>query len=1162
MRKGIPILLTICLLLMLVSPAMAEIEANSSPEPVLHGAKAILNEMNAWSKGKLQISWGGQGDSPVFISGTLSKEGIRNEQEVKKFLQRKESLFKIKDAQRELKLFDQQTDALGYTHYKFQQMYKGIPVYGSEYIVHTNKRKQINSVNGRFSTRIYKEAVETDPDISPEKAIDMAIRQIEKQIGGEIVLNEPYTKNPESKLVIYPFQKRHHLVYHVTLNFHKPKPGNWHVFVDAIDGKVIDKFNAIHHAAGTGIGVHGDVKKLQTLEENGLYHLIDTTKHMYNGSDEGSIVTADYETERIITDEDNHFTDGAAVDAHYYAGVVYDYFYDNFHRNSFDGLGSSIVSLVHVTEVDGEPMNNAYWNGSAMFYGDGDGVEFRPLSGELDVVAHELTHAVTENEANLEYRFQSGALNESFSDIFAAIIDGNWTIGEDVAIQLRAIRDMANPNLFGQPKKMSEYVVLPIIEDNGGVHVNSGIPNHAAYLIGTQLGIEKLGQIAYRALTTHLTSTAGFLDARNAFVQSAKELYGEESVEVNVVKAAWDAVEVPISHPSFDTFEDNDTPESAYSINFEETYHSYISGMYDVDFYKIALDKPKTIKLSLTNLPKDYDLELLNSSFDALEYSWEGGLDPEFVYSKLPAGTYYVMVHGYNGEFSQQPYTLELEDATPPQQVKSIVATPAVLSLKPGGTQQIRLNAYYQDNTKADVTAIAEWTSSHSWVASVSNGLVTGRDFGMATITARFGGTLVNIPVTIAVKSLQASQTSIAMKPNGTSRIELTAVMSDGTRMQVDGEHAEWISQNENIATVESGMIIAHDFGKTYITAVYGGKMTKIAVDVKLVRLEANPKKVTMKPDGEAFIELTAFYGDKSHENVTTRALWKSQNEQIASVIGGVVTAINFGTTSISATYGGKTVKIPVEIKLTKLVAAPNKITLKPDGTTAIKLTAVYGSVEEDVTNEAEWRSSNELVASVDENGNVTAHNFGKADITVTYRGKSVKIPVEIKLKKLTVEPGQFHMKPGDSKDIVLTADYGDVKNDVTNEASWQTSNADVAVFKDGNVVAKGFGKASLTASYRGKLVTVFVDTTLKKLAVDKTKITLRNGDLFTPTVRATYRDNETAEVKEDVEWTSSNSNIASVDENGQIMAKAKGKATITAKYGDKSIKISVTVAD
>jgi len=1161
MRKGIPILLTICLLLMLVSPAMAEIEANSSPEPVLHGAKAILNEMNAWSKGKLQISWGGQGDSPVFIAGTLSKEEIRNEQEVKKFLRTKESLFNIKDPQKELRLFDQQTDDLGYTHYKFQQMYKGIPVYGSEYIVHTNKRKQISSVNGKLRTRIYREAVETDPDISPEQAIEMAKRQLEKQIGGEIVLNEPYTKKPESKLVIYPFQKRHHLVYHVTLNFHKPQPGNWHVFVDAIDGKVIDKFNAIHHAAGTGIGVHGDVKNLQTLEENGLYHLIDTTKHMYNGSGEGFIVTADYESEKIITDEDNHFTDGAAVDAHYYAGVVYDYFYDHFNRNSFDGLGSSIVSVVHVTEY-GEPMNHAFWNGDALFYGDGDGVNFRPMSGELDVVAHEFTHAITEYEANLEYRFQSGALNESFSDIFAAVIDGNWTIGEDVAIQLRAIRDMANPNLFGQPKKMSEYVVLSSDQDNGGVHVNSGIPNHAAYLIGKELGLDKLGAIAYRALTLHLTSTAGFLDARHAFVQSAKELYGENSPEVDAVEAAWDAVEIPISHQPFDTFEDNGTPGTAYSIHLGKTYNSYISSISDVDFYKFVLDAPKRVKLSLTNLPADYDLELMDSSYRILEYSWESDLDPEYIYTELPAGTYYVMVYGYEGEFSEQPYTLKFEDVSPTQQVKSIVATPTKLSLKPGGSHLIRLDAYYQDNTKEDVTAKAEWISSDSWIASVSEGLVTAHEFGTATITARYGGKTVNIPVTISIKSLLSSQTSIAMKPNGTSLIQLTAVLADGTRMEVDGEDVEWTSQNEEIATVDSGMVTAHDFGKTYITATYGGKSVKILVDVKLVRLEAHPKKLTMKPDGEEVITLTAFYGDKSHENVTARAAWKSQNEQIASVNGGVVTANNFGTTSISATYGGKTVKIPVEIKLTKLVAAPNKITLKPDGTTAIRLTAVYGDLEEDVTSEAEWRSSNEQVASVDENGNVTAHYFGKTDITAVYRGKSVKIPVEIKLKKLSVEPGQFYMKPGDFRDIVLTADYGDVREDVTEEANWQTSNADVAVFESGKVVAKGFGKASLTASYRGKIVKVSIDTTLKKLAVDKTKITLRNGDLFTPTIRATYRDNETAEVKEDVEWTSTNSNIASVDENGQIMAKAKGKATITARYGDKSIKISVTVAD
>jgi Zn-dependent metalloprotease len=167
-----------------------------------------------------------------------------------------------------------------------------------------------------------------------------------------------------------------------------------------------------------------------------------------------------------------------------------------------------------------------------MVYGDGDGVNYRAFSAALDVVAHELTHGVTDYEANLIYQDQSGALNESFSDVFGVIIEdqngnGNWLMGEDCFIRGTAFRSLSNPSAYGDPENMSEYYYTT--SDNGGVHTNSGIPNKAAYNVYNNLGgdFTKLGAIYYRALTVYLSQSSNFAAARDALEQSALDLYGE-----------------------------------------------------------------------------------------------------------------------------------------------------------------------------------------------------------------------------------------------------------------------------------------------------------------------------------------------------------------------------------------------------------------------------------------------------------------------------------------------------------------------------------------------------------------------------------------------------------------------------------------------------------
>ena len=298
-----------------------------------------------------------------------------------------------------------------------------------------------------------------------------------------------------------------------------------------------------------------------TYEYGSYYYLIDSwgtvISNISNIPSTGIVtLTADYtdlDNVNYITSSDNQWDDAASVSAHAGARVVYDYYLNTHERNSYDNDGSTIISRVHVTE-DGESMPNAYWNGKVMVYGDGGGI-FKPLSGGLDVLAHELTHGVIQNTVNLEYKFQSGALNEAFADWGGAMVDReDWKIGEDIVTgqyyPTGALRDMADPHNGGNegdyywlPAHMNEFQEMDIDDDYGGVHINVGIINKATYLIADQIGKDKLEQIYYRILyARYLNNQSQFIDMRLACIQAASELYGESSDEVNAVTDAFDAV--------------------------------------------------------------------------------------------------------------------------------------------------------------------------------------------------------------------------------------------------------------------------------------------------------------------------------------------------------------------------------------------------------------------------------------------------------------------------------------------------------------------------------------------------------------------------------------------------------------------------------------------
>ncbi|MGZ3442155.1 MAG: M4 family metallopeptidase, partial [Polyangia bacterium] len=190
----------------------------------------------------------------------------------------------------------------------------------------------------------------------------------------------------------------------------------------------------------------------------------------------------------------------------------------------------------------GPRYDNAFFDGKQLVFGDGDGSDFSALSGALDVVAHEFTHGVTYHTARLGMEGENGALNDAISDIFGCLVEGNWEMGEAVyhpSGRRRALRDIADPHASSNPAKMSEFV--DTTADNGGVHVNSTIVSHAAFLMTKKLPPEVVAKIWYRALARYLHAKANFADAADATLSAARDLGGGVERAVN---EAWVAVGV------------------------------------------------------------------------------------------------------------------------------------------------------------------------------------------------------------------------------------------------------------------------------------------------------------------------------------------------------------------------------------------------------------------------------------------------------------------------------------------------------------------------------------------------------------------------------------------------------------------------------------------
>ncbi|WP_149241882.1 M4 family metallopeptidase [Dyadobacter sp. 32] len=460
-------------------------------------------------------------------------------------------------------------DEKNQTHIRLKQVYKNIPVYGGEIVLHS-VGDTLRLLNGRYFPNPKLNSV--IPGLGKERAEQFALADLSART---IVRNPSdalagrFCKSSHELVIYYreDFPNDPRLAWHVTV--HPNLIERWEYFVDAGTGVVLDKYN---HTCGVDGPVTSSARDLNNIQRNfstyqvgSSLYMIDASKPMFKnnkasipGDPQGVIWTIDAGNTtgedlkvRHITSNSSTSWNATAVSAHLNAGLAYDYFRNTFKRNSLNGKDGTVISIINIAdEEDGKGMDNAFWNGEFMGYGNGRN-SFKPLAGGLDVAGHEMTHGVIQNTANLEYQGQSGAINESMADVFGVLIDrDDWTLGEDVvktsAFPSGALRSMSNPNQGGQgqrgyqPKTMAQFVKTN--EDNGGVHINSGIPNFAFYQIASKISREKAEQIYYRALTQYLTRRSQFLDLRLAIVQSATDLYGSGSTETKVASDAFDAV--------------------------------------------------------------------------------------------------------------------------------------------------------------------------------------------------------------------------------------------------------------------------------------------------------------------------------------------------------------------------------------------------------------------------------------------------------------------------------------------------------------------------------------------------------------------------------------------------------------------------------------------
>lgn len=467
----------------------------------------------------------------------------------------------------------QEHDDIGFTHTRYQQTFKGIPVQGAQYIAH-QKGGMLDYISGNIFD--INENVSVSASLNEASALSKAIAFVgakkykwddkeEIAIMREASGDPTYNYDPKGKLVVYAVNNDYvkadfRLAYQFNIFAAEPL-SRAHIYVDARTGEILGKEDLLHSAdvpataytrySGTQQIVTDQSGSSYTLKESGRGNGIQTMNLKGSTNVANAVAFTNNSTTWQLAGTDN-----AATDSHWATEMTYDYYLKIHNRNSIDNAGFKLINYVHYDKN----LFNAYWNGQYMVYGDGT-TNQTPLTA-VDIGGHEMTHGLTERSAGLAYQNESGALNESFSDILGTCVefyakpnDANWDIGEDVG----ALRNMQNPKSHQQPDTYKGQQWYTGTGDNGGVHYNSGVQNRWFYVLvkgaqGTNdlgtaynvtgIGMDKAAKIVFRNLTMNLTSSSNYAASRAGALKAAKDLYGDCSPEYIATGDAWNSVGV------------------------------------------------------------------------------------------------------------------------------------------------------------------------------------------------------------------------------------------------------------------------------------------------------------------------------------------------------------------------------------------------------------------------------------------------------------------------------------------------------------------------------------------------------------------------------------------------------------------------------------------
>jgi bacillolysin len=467
-------------------------------------------------------------------------------------------------------------------HERLDQYHRGVRIWGAD-VVRQIRDGQVVSTFGTVYEGV-------DVDTSPVVDEDGARASVGRRLGAEFSLME------EPELVILPREDSGYLLTWRLRTIAELDVRE--MFVDAKTGEIAFEYSNLQAQApaiGRATGVLGDTKKISVRTGSGGYIANDAMRPpsaLITFDMKGNVQrTVDFLNGRVLLgtsdiafDSDNDWTDGAVTDAHVYAGFTYDYFFKRFNRRGLNDNNITSRALVHPVNRDDTAAraqfptffaNAVYFGNGIILLGEGlppgvtsGGRTWDRTAGAIDIVAHELAHGVTDFSSRLIFRNESGALNESFSDIMGTAVEfffhepgtgnlrGDYLVGED-AVKPGGIRSLANPRAYGHPDHYSNRFTGSA--DNGGVHINSSISNHAFYLAiegGTNVtsgqsvqgvGAANRGQIEqvfYRAFTQMLTQNATFASARAATIQAARDLFPANGNVERAITDAWTAVGV------------------------------------------------------------------------------------------------------------------------------------------------------------------------------------------------------------------------------------------------------------------------------------------------------------------------------------------------------------------------------------------------------------------------------------------------------------------------------------------------------------------------------------------------------------------------------------------------------------------------------------------